>query len=319
MKKTGSSLRSIVFLFSLSLPAHAADQWFSKSTAPKELIAAHKAYLENDFQTTTKEVVSALKSERGDVRSNALALWRNALMNHAKSNIPVDWHLPSEIMNMNVDLSYTSVQDRLGYDFRVKGEMKGLGTLVQLQILQYPSKVVLDKQGGIGNWDEKLSEEGAHFELKGKRTQDPIPEGLYLINIETSNGGRTNGWFIVSDMTSTDTPKILSPSYGEILRTGNPTIKWNDFRSPEYKDTDLSSHSLWIETEETNEPQWQFYQFNGHATQSTVGSDPLGKGVASLANGSYFMVLSYNEGRKFGDLRLRRTSKAMTTFHVNLD
>ena len=319
MKKFGWNLKLGICLLGLSHPVHAGDRWFSKSSTPIELIRAHKAYLEKDFQTTTNEVVAALKSDQAEVRKNAMALWRSALLANPNSKIPVDWNLPSEIMRMNADLSYVSIQDELEYDFRVKGEMLGLGSLSQLQIVQYPSKVILDKQAGIGQWDEKLTEEGAHFELKGKRSKEPIPEGLYLINIEVANGNRTNGWFIVSDMASTATPKFLYPSNGETVKTGNPTIRWSDFKSPEYKNSDLTSHSLWIETEETKENQWDFYQFNGRTTQTTVGTDPLGKGVKSLANGSYFMVLTYNEGRKFGDMRLRRTSKAMTTFNVKLD
>jgi hypothetical protein len=319
MKVNRSRLKMATFLLCLSISGLASSNWFPKDSSPIELTRAHAAYLERDFPKLTKEIVAALKSDQFDVRKNALDLWRSALETNSSGNIPVDWKLPSEILKMNLDLSYISIQDRLEYDFRVKGEMQEIGSLSQLQIIQFPSKVILDKKAGIGKWDEQVTEKGAHYELKSKRSRNPIPEGLYLINIVTSNGHSTNGWFIVSDLVSSDTPKMIFPKYGDTVRTGNPTIKWNDFTSPEYKSSERKSHSVWIAKEDTNEKQWDFYQFDGHITQTTVGRDPLGNGVESLANGTYFMVLNYNESRQFGDLRMRRSSKTMTSFHVKLD
>lgn len=107
---------------------------------------------------------------------------------------------------------------------------------------------------------------------------------------------------------------------GETFTTHNPTFKWDDFKSPEYKSHE--SRSLWMAVVQSEPPKyewiplWKLWEGNPVRNQVTVGAEPDAVGSAQLPNGRYKLFLSYDEERRFGDLRLRRQSISVTPFSL---
>jgi hypothetical protein len=106
----------------------------------------------------------------------------------------------------------------------------------------------------------------------------------------------------VSKLLSSDTPTIKVPFVGQTFSTATPTIKWEDFFSPEYRS--FESRGVWIAA--WGPSHWETYIPDPNLTDVTVGTG--GHGDRTLVNGRYSFVVGFREVRKFGDLQLARQS-----------
>ncbi len=287
------------------------------------LETAQKAYLERDYATMSTAMRKALESPRtGPVeRENLFGLLAATYQARGYEGIPADWKLPPEITKMKIVVNRI-LRDLPRYSFRVQGETAAIGTIRQLRVTRYPDQVVLDRKAGLGEWEERLNEDGdAEYELCGARTQAPVAAGLYLLRIELASGSAVDGWFILDpEVNSTESPALSSPSYGQQFTTTRPMFSWADFRSPQYKP--FERRTVWMAVTRADPPaydwdvHWSFYADAPTLTDITVGAAPGEHLAKPLTTGNYAFYLNYQERRRFGDLILVRASAALHPFSI---
>lgn len=312
-------LKSIVFAaVSYSLVGCA---WFSGQSTP--LRRAHESFLGGRFQAMAAHLKEVFEDSSSDdvTRRNALELLHKAYAAKNGGSIPVDWKLPKEIEDMKINVRHARKPERDTYVLKASGTGSDKGIVAQIQIVQYPDRIVLDKEAGLGEWTESYDpEDGHYFELDGDSQAEPPAEGLYLLNLRLRDGRVTKGWFILSDLVSSETPTVRTPAVGEQFSTRNPTFRWLDFHSPEFQSHER--RTLWVGISAPKPPDftynevWSRYEANPATTETTIGVDPLGKGLKELPDGRYVTHIGYKEIRRFGDLRLARQSMTILPFSV---
>lgn len=304
----------VIGLFLLGAHAYAA-------TATNSISEAHKAYLERDFGEMTKQMKAALMEAPGDqvILENVLGLYSKAFDLMGDKGLPTDWYLPDEISHFRVSVRVRE-NTRRHYSIGVGGHLQEAGLISQLQLIQYPDRIILDKTAGIGNWEETNPKE-PEFNFRAEGSRRPVESGLYLLKVELTNGKRVDGWFIVDpNLNSSDAPVVHSPKDQQVFITDQPTFRWQDFRSPENRG--YETRGLWIGVSRSEPPQyewqelWYLWQRPIVITEATIGKSHDGVGVEALENGNYVFVVNFIERKKFGDIYLSRDSQTQKNFKV---
>jgi hypothetical protein len=286
---------------------------------------AQQAYVSGNLKIMALNLRQALEQNPQDsvVKANALSLLAKAYENAGDAGIPVDWHLPDEIKFMDVGVKYT-VRDEGRYLLRVYGQTQHEHSVQQLQIIQFPDRVILDKKAGIGSWSDqqKIDSAGFSFELASDRSRQMIPGGLYLLNMTLNDGTQTRGWFIIEDTAnSTAAPRILSPAMDEVFHTPNPTFHWQNFVSPQYQP--FERRSLWLGISRSEPPDYKWDEVYGHyeappvVENWTINANGDDNSLPNLSKGGYIFLIDYHERKKFGDLKITRDSVSSRSFRVN--
>jgi hypothetical protein len=298
-----------------------AGSWFADGTETKPLNKAHAAFLKHDYRQLALQVKAVFMDEGSDeaAKRNSLELLERAYES-SHGSIPVDWKLPSGISSLKVTLRRSQGPKAEAFALKIGGNAATKNSLKQVQLVRYPNQVVLDKGKQLGEWTEQEEPgDGIYFELDGPRTSEPAAEGLYLINLETTAGQVTSGWFILSNMLSSDTPVLRTPVPGQLFTTRTPTMRWDDFKSPEYKNYEW--RGLWAAVVKDDGSAdwseiWHMDEHNPVTTEVSIGASPEGQGVSKLEDGKYRFYVSYKENRRFGPLRLGRQSVSFAPFQV---
>jgi len=311
-------------LLVLSVPfvSH-AQGFFSGSETP--LTRAHQAYLTGDFKTMAVNLRQALEENPTDslVKENALSLLGKAYEVADKGQFQVDWRLPDEITMLKIGAKRT-FKDDVTYRFTVYGSTAHLKSITQLQVIQFPDQVILDKQAGIGNWDDTntIPPTGHDFSIETNKSRQPVAGGLYLLNITLSDGTQTKGWFILDDdINASTSPRVMTPSMDQVFTTGNPTFFWQNFITPEYKP--FERRSFWVGISRFEPPHydwnevWGYYEGPSKREQITIDSHGEGGSVSKLEKGSYVFYINYHERRNFGDLIITRDSTTSRNFKIS--
>lgn len=285
---------------------------------------AHEAYLKGDVSLMARHLRDTLTQNPPEsVKRNALQLLESAYAKYPDRKIETDWQLPTEVRKLKFTQRRATHGDHSDYALKIAGNTAERNVIKQIQVVKYPNKVVLDKQAQLGEWEETLEEnpqEGIYFELDGPSLEVPAAEGLYLVHLETNNGSKVDGWFILSDLASSKSPAVQVPAPNEIFTTGNPTFRYEDFVSPEYKETEWRSgwfavikmeapHYNWT-------PVWTVFTMDLPRTHLTIGKEEDAVGVSSLVSGNYRFYAAYKEQRKFGPMQLGRQSVSSVPFKV---
>ena len=290
--------------------AHAS--WFSGNSSPNPLIDAHKAFLDGNFKDVAANIKRLYESESGEVAiQNGMELLEKTYLEVGKNGIPVNWTLPNEIKKLNIDIGRRQLPDQVDYSFKVLGRSSTTHKIIKnLTITDFSGNVILDKKSGAGDWwtSSKQGEE-EEFELASYDMKKPQKEGLYFINARFSNGTEWRAWFILSGQLSSDSPAMSSPSVGETFRTQNPTLEWEDFRSPEYKT--YERRTLWLGVSELGPYKQVFSLWRGYPNVETAVINK------NLKDGKYRIILNYTEKRNFGGIVLGRASTTIRPFFVD--
>lgn len=317
-------MRSIALTLYVLVAATAfaqADGWPSNPTAPESLSAAHAAYLDGNLQLMFQQLRITLEEHQDDdaIRANALALLQEAYAGN-RGRVPSDWKLPGDITALRLGVVRRARTDVVEYTVRLAGDMRRHGVITQLQLMRHPHEVIVDKQAGIGEWEETDGENGGvEFELSAPCMPLAIPDGLYRITMVLHDGTRTEGHIILSDVVATQAPRVLSPSPGERVAAGPLSFRWQDFRSPEYKPFEY--RGLWMAVARMDPPlydwqqQWSTYVHQPALDSVVIDRDAAGREL-KLRDGRYVFVLNYSEAKHQGDISIRRQSVTTTPFHV---
>jgi hypothetical protein len=286
------------------------------------LSRAHASFFAGDNLKMMTELRDSLMSQPYDLelKKSALALYKQAVAKAGTKGLPADWKLPEEISTMKIAFRHIQ-SDRTGYQLRVSGEVKAFGLIRQLQVVHYPDQVILDKEAGIGTYEESTSAKG-EFEYSGQslKTTRPLASGLYLLKGVLNSGKTVDGWFLLEDeMNSTAVPEVQIPSVDQVFSNGKPTFHWNNFQSPQYQPFEI--RSVWIGISRTDlgenwVKRWEKWIRSPQLTELTVGVTEPQAGVNELENGAYAFALNYHESHSFGDIILNRDSATYRYFKV---
>lgn len=284
---------------------------------------AHTGFLEGDFKKMALGMKEALMAHASDasVQTNVSDLLRRSYKVLAGSGIPVDWHLPDEIKQLSAVVKRIE-RDSVHHKFKISGHTEVLDLIKQLRVVRYPGDEILNKQAGKGEWEQDHQEgEDVYFSLSTTKSGQPTPEGLYLIDLELSNGKQVSGWFILDDsLNAGDAPKVYSPAFDQIFSTTKPTFRWQDYHSALYQPEER--RSLWFGVSRTDPPDyawndiWSIWQSPPRLTETTIGLNASGTGVSQLAAGSHVFVIDYQEFKRFGDMQIRRSSTTVRPFSI---
>lgn len=303
-----------------------ADTWFQNQSVVDSLKFAHQNFLTNHFKEMAENIRDVLKDKNADEnqKKNALALLEKTYTSRSGSAIPVDWKLPTELKKLKISVRHgRHNQEADNYRIVVAGTLQEKGIIRDLRITRYPDVVMLDKGKKMGEWIETIDpDEGPSYEFEGPEHNQPIPEGLYLLDIELANGKTTQGWVILNNLLASETPKLTVPALGQTFTTANPVMKFEDFRSPEYQS--FEQRGLWLGVARFNPPDykydevWSYYEQHPNRTEATIGAEPGSVGASKLENGKYYFIVSFKESRRFGDIRLDRQAVTAYPFFVKV-
>jgi hypothetical protein len=228
--------------------------------------------------------------------------------------VPLDWALPDDIQYFvfNTMRHYNPVKDRTEFDFGIFGILNQPGSIEQVQVIRYPNEVVLDRQAGIGDWTEGHLDTSEPIIQFGAESQ-PVgqKEGLYLLNVKARGKPMVNGWFVLSRTTASASVVVRSPSPGEVYRTGAPTFRWSDFKSPEFKPFNQRKRMLGIHWRGAgiHEGLWHTSEVYPNSSESDR--------VNGLENGSYAFKAQFEERWFFGSLLIGRGATTEIPFSVS--
>ena len=293
------------------------------STFPA-LDQAHEAFVRGDLNKMVQGIRFVLSQDPPEsVKKNAIELLESAYARYPGQNIPSDWKLPVEIRKLKIQQRRVEAGGDAEYALKVSGNSDQKNRIKQIQLVKYPNQIVLDKEAKVGEWQESVEDnpaEGIYFELDGDNREVPATEGLYLLNLVMTSGAKVNGWVILSDITSSRAPRVQIPLPNETFTTGNPTFRYEDFKSPEIKDYEKRSAWLAVIKVDPGTHQyddiWKLYTRDLPKTEVTVGKEADAVGVASLVPGNYRFYATYKEERVFGEVRLGRQSVTRIPFLV---
>ncbi|MEW5850168.1 MAG: DUF2861 family protein [Myxococcota bacterium] len=278
------------------------------------LVEAHEAFAEGDYLRMTRKLRETLEQNPEDehVRRNALDLLERAYALNG-GRVPADWKLPAGVQSMR--LSVARKADGEEFRIRLSGELARAGIVEELRLVQFPSRVILDKRAGVGIWEERQpAGEEPEYELVLDDQRDPIEEGLYTLHIATTDGHAVDGHVIVSNVVATATPVIRSPVPGETLRSDEVRYQWDDFVSPQRKAYEW--RGLWVGVARCAPPAYAWDEVWGQYFEHPNAASPDELRAKPLPAGRYFMYLSFKETRAFGDVKVRRESNNAVPFHV---
>lgn len=317
---------TILALMLAATPAFATTPWLrvdADAKGPEGALArGHKAFLDKDYRSVTGAVRTVLEDQAADatVRQNALELLGKAYGENA-GKLPADWRLPAGVTNFKFKQMRKEQAEGIEYNHSLSLNAPTTEVIQNLRLVRFPDTVVLDRDANIGFWEVDQEDDGTWTAtMSADERREPLADGLYLFTIVLKNGTRTDGWFPLANLVSSASPKVSSPAVGETIRSANPTIRFEDFRSPEYdpserRDLGVSVGQLVGANYEWQE-RWSYYVTHPSLMETTVGRENDADGVSALEDGKYWLSLSFSEQRMFGELKLRRVSRTSRPFFV---
>ena len=254
-------------------------------------------------------------------RDNALRLL-DAAWEAGRGRLPADWTVPSSIHHLRVSSLRKQEPDGVSFRLELGGIITDPGALGQVRVVQAPGRVILDRRAGQGTWEVTPEPDGTWYvELEGPETATPTPEGLYLLDVEVA-GEDVRGWFVLTRHVSSQTPAVHAPAVGETFTSGQPPLRLDDFRSPEYRAWERRSLGLYVVRLRPGSAADKGYEVAWHRWISSPRDTEVTLGVggdmpdAELEDGDYWLAATYGERRAFGPLKIVRSSRTARPFQV---
>jgi len=334
----------ILAVFSLGqIGAKAAKPgpWFTSKAVPTSLNEAHRYFAKGDAdnmfrnirETVSNGADSALVSNMSELIESA---YRQGI------EVSSDFmRLPEEIRFLQINETRTDEQSGTYFEMEVKGDLKQVSPIRQLQLIRAPGIVILDKREKIGQWVEYPiidGNKGHNFYFTSVRQREPYAKGLYDLTIEMKDGRKENLWFILSQEGPGTSPSIISPYPGESFRTKNPRFEWSDYRSEFYRPFELRHGNVYVVRVRAEQKRpaerwgftWGVELLPPYRTSMLAGQrgnldgrlgkrqEPFGYGEGELLDGDYLLEVGFEETRRFGALVLGRESVKTVPFTVAL-
>ena len=292
----------------------------SVASANEYVERAQNYFIQGHWTKMAEEIKHGLvTSDRPEVKENLINLLEKSYQVRDGKRVPVNWSLPEEIKYMKISVRRTdfTARNKIRYDLQVSGDTTKLGVVSKLKVTAYPNTVVLEKDGAQTFWEDKNYGGYPGFYSSSSKGSTPVNEGLYLIEIELKNGKRTNGWFVLSNMATSNSVIVNKPSANHVYNLNKPIFSWDDFYSEFHKPFMQRRLSMWVgHFNSDNEPLWQYRQRYPSTVEAKYGKNDEGNIIAPLSPNKYYFAVQYQERKKFGDLHLAVVSKTVVPFEV---
>lgn len=294
-----------------------------RSTSPStssSLTSAHEAYLAGDFVGMGERIRETLLDSNASqsVKDNAYALLDKAYEANA-GKLPSRFVLPAQVENVKLGATFARSQNGSHCNvFLWMQVQEGFAAhITSMTVRRLPSETLLDMKAGPGRLAIQHHRPG--FEdlvLEATNIVTPPADGVYSIHVGLDDGREVDGWVIGRGLASSATPEVLSPPPSTAVRGSNPELRWKPFTSPQYGAFEQRSLSVYVHDEDRKKTAWDYWLANpGDLATVRVGSPP-GTPVGKLEPGTYWFSLTASEERKFGPVRLSRSSQTGVPFHV---
>jgi hypothetical protein len=321
--KIVSYLAPLALAFLQTASAAQNSLYFLESQVPTEVQAAHESFLMGEFDKMAVQIKRALMAYPYDagIQRDLLDLYDKAYELKGFSAISPDWQAPKGVHWIGVSAKkiYQSQRGTIDYRIGLSFDHDKELDVEQARVVKYPNEVILDKERGVGDWDE--SPEGDRmlsFWIGSEYLKRSISEGLYLLEIKLKGQETVHGWFLFSRVNATESPEVSVPTKRQVFSTGNPTFQWKNFVSSEYRSYEKRKITLVVfrNANGVKDNTWSF-SHEANLTSATVGTSGEGEiGAKTLRPDEYVLHLNYRERRQFGDLTVSRESVTQTPFSV---
>ena len=313
-----------MFLVLFVLPSLMSAAPFQASPQTPQLVAlAQHAYLEGDLSRAMQTAkIAFIQSTRNSVaQKNILQLAQQIQTLKLPVRMDVGWTLPEEIKDLRVVVAHRLDNGAIRNKMTVGGTYKAVGEITSFQVIRYPDTIILDKQKNIGRFQDSDEDGKAEFHYSSQSSPFTVTSGLYLLKISTRSGSTVDGWFFVTDEdSSTANPQFIGLEGTPVFNSPTPQVSWTDFFSPQYKaDRDYRMVSLWVGKQNEDVGKFNFWtdDMTTRSMQLAAPVDPdHGWTRGPLADGDYYLLLNYNESRRFGPIRIVRRSETVKYFSV---
>lgn len=283
------------------------------------LASAHEAYLTGDFVSMGERIRETLLDAASSLseRENAFALLDKAYEQNA-GKLPSRFVLPPQVENVKLGATFSRSQNNShGNLFLWMQVQEGFAAhITSMSVRRLPSETLLDMKTGPGRLAIQHHRPG--FEdlvLEATNIATPPADGVYSIHVGLDDGREVDGWVIGRGLASSATPEVLSPAPSAVVRGSNPELHWKPFTSPQYAAFEQRSLSVYVHDEGRQKTAWDYWVANpGDLGTVRVGNPP--GTVGKLEPGTYWLALTASEERRFGPVRLSRSSQTGVPFHV---
>lgn len=290
------------------------------TNAPSALQAAHEAYLSGDSTAMGERIRDVLLDPTSGelAKENAFELLDKAY-DAQKGALPSRSVLPAGFENMKLGVMHGQGPNApYGTIYLYVQAVEGTGAHVtEMSVRRLPGEVLLDLRSARGKLAIRRNRPG--FEdlvLEVTGVESPPADGVYAIRIAVDDGRLFDGWVIARGMASTATPEVLSPTPSISFSDPNPELRWTPFTSPQYAPFEQRTLSVYVHDEGNHKAAWDYWLASpGSLSTVRVGNHPAAP-KTTLSPGSYWFSLTASEERKFGPVRLARSSQTGVPFNV---
>lgn len=318
----GKMKKMFLVLFVLPCLMSAAPFQASPQT-PRPVALAQQAYLEGDLSRAIQTAKMAyLQTGRNSVaQKNILQLAAQIQTMKLPVRMDVGWALPEEIKDMRVAVARRLDNGAIRNRMNVGGSYKSVGEITNFQVIRYPDTIVLDKQKNIGHFEDSEEDGEAEYYYSSQSSPFTVTPGLYLLKLSTKSGSNVDGWFFITDEdNSTANPQFVGFEGTPVFNSPTPQVSWQDFFSPQFRvDRDYRMVSLWVGKQNDDAGKFNFWTTDMN-TKSILLAAPVnpenGWTRGPLVDGDYYLLLNYNEARRFGPIRIVRRSETVKYFSV---
>ena len=313
---------ALLLLVSISASAASPSGYFVDKGMPSEVVAAHASFLGGDFNQMGVSIKRALMAYPDDagIKKDMLELFHRAYQLAGDRAITPDFKLPREVTWATVGSRkrLKVATGEIGYRLNFSFDLIRDASIEQLRIVRYPNSLVVDRQAGVGYFDESLEDGKPVLSGSSEYTNTPNPEGLYLVDVKIKGGEATQGWFIFESNNAPDSPEVTVPVLHQVFTTSTPTFQWSDFVSSLFQGFEQrKTYAAVISAQAgVRDNTWVVNRKAGF-TQATVGETGEGvTGAKLLVPGEYLLQLTYRERHYFGDLVIGRETSTHVPFTV---
>lgn len=301
-------------------PERAATPSTDSAGARGTLASAHEAYLTGDFVSMGERIRETLLDPAASPseRENAFALLDKAYERNG-GKLPSRFVLPAQVENVKLGATFSrSRSDTHSNVFLWMQMQEGFAAHVtSMSVRRLPSETLLDMKTGPGRLSIQHHKPG--FEdlvLEATNVTAPPMDGVYAIHVGLDDGREVDGWVVGRGLASSATPEVLSPAPSTVVAGPHPEVTWKPFTSPQYAAFEQRSLSVYVHDESRQKTAWDYWVANPGDLGSVRVGNPPGAPVGKLEPGTYWLSVTASEERKFGPVRLSRSSQTGVPFHV---